>query len=622
LPNGFYDYIVSGDVIAFDAETHTSTTASTSTLSWSHAASGDNRIVLVGIAWQETTGLETLDSVTYDGEPMTLISSSSLVQIYALVNPPTGSKTVLATWSGGGAKGVVAGAASFSQVDPETPFALAIAKANANTASATVTFNRTQPNSMFADFLAVNTVPASATATVGGGQTQMWNASAGSVPASTRTTGAASYAKKLTDSVTMSWSLSHSDPWELAVVELLPQGIRLYSDEDGQDCLCQPFAINAAEFQSLQEAVDALPDQGGTLLVPGGTYVLTSTLLIDKSSVTIIGAGQTTRIIPADPVHNPIDLINVSADLFRMSNLLLDGLAEEQDLEDGTSCLVFDGLGVTGRLILNCFLENVVVQGASKSGIRITDMIIFTAINCEAIFNPGDGLRIQGTEPPDGGSTMLSFTNCSMSQNGGIGANIGDVDTGNIGMNFLGCTFENNQGEGYTLADIGTAVNAVQCAKLSLYSCYFEEGPEGCEQLVFFNTSPNGVVDNCWFAGHDVPKRAVFFATSSFSRFTSNSAEGFVDEIVRFDTNCLNCVEFANRDFDSGTIPRIVVDANATVIGMSRSALSIPRVLADTDRPTGSEVKVGSMVWVMTPGGSNSKLQAWDGSAWKNIALT
>jgi hypothetical protein len=305
-----------------------------------------------------------------------------------------------------------------------------------------------------------------------------------------------------------------------------------------------------------------------------------------------------------------------------MSNLLIDGLSDEQDLEDGTCCLVFDGLGVSGRLVLHCFLENVVVQRASKAGMLIRDTIIFTAINCEAIFNPGDGVRIEGTATENGSSTMISFTNCSMSENIGIGAHIGDVNTGTVGINFLGCVFQNNQGDGYTLADIGTGVYALQSAKVSLYSSYFEEAPVGCAQYVYFETCPNSIVDNCWFQGGGVPELAVLFATSPFSRFTSNTAEGFTEAIVLFDTNCQSCVEFANRDLDSSTVPRIIVDLDATVVGMSRNAISLPRVGSDSLRPTGTEVKVGSLLWVGTPSGSNSKLQIWDGSAWKSIALT
>ena len=77
--------------------------SATDTMSWSHTTSGDNRIILVTISWQESTGLETLDSVTYDDKPMTLVCANGLVSVYALLDPPTGSNTVLATWSGSSA---------------------------------------------------------------------------------------------------------------------------------------------------------------------------------------------------------------------------------------------------------------------------------------------------------------------------------------------------------------------------------------------------------------------------------------------------------------------------------------------------------------------------------------
>jgi hypothetical protein len=547
---------------------------------------------------------------------MTLIYSNGLLQVFMLKDPPTGSKLIVATWSGSSLKAAVGGATSFNQVDSTTPYRLQAATGSNN--APTMSFIPVHSGGFVQDSLGVNTVPASTTATVGAGQTSLWDSAVGSGPSFTRTIGAGSNRRPSSATVTMSWSLSHSNAWYLAAVDLVPHWIQMFLDQEGEACPAEPFALTAADYSSLQEAVDALPDSGGTLLIPPGTYRLESTLMINKSSVTLIGAGLNSLIVPADPANNPIDLINVSAGLLRMSNLLVDGLAEAQDLEDGTSGIVFDGLGVSGRLVVHCFLENVVVQGTSKAGILLRDAIILTAINCEAISNLGDGVRIQGIET---GATTLNFTNCSMSANSGIGAHIGDVDTPTAAINFLGCIFEGNQGEGYTLSDIGTGFYALQCAKVSLYSCYFEEAPEGCAQFVFFETSQNCVVDNCWFQGGGVPDRAVRFVTSVFSRFTSNTAEGFEEEIVSFDTNCKGCIEFANRDMDSSGVPRIVIDANAGVIGMSRNSIGLPRVASDSLRPTGTEVKEGSLIWVSGPTG-NSKLQVWDGSAWKNITLT
>ena len=90
---------------------------------------------------------------------------------------------------------------------------------------------------------------------------------------------------------------------------------------------------------------------------------------------------------------------------------------------------------------------------------------------------------------------------------------------------------------------------------------------------------------------------------------------------MSFDTNCQGCIEFANRDMDS-PIPRIVIDANAGVISMSRNSLGLPRVALDANRPTGTEVKEGSLLWVQGPDVGNSKLQVWDGTVWKDITLS
>jgi hypothetical protein len=622
IPGAPYDYVISGDQLSLDTSHHNSISGANSTLSWNHTASGDDRIVLVGIAWQESLGMESLDSVTYDGEPMTSLVSNTFMEIFALLNPPTGTKTILATWSGSGTKAAIGGSVSLSNVNTVHPFAPTIHSANASSASPSVTFDTWQPNSVFFSCLGVNTVPAVATATVGASQVEQWNGAAGSGGASTRTIGAGATSRTTADSLTASWTLSVSDPWALSVVEVVAGGLRLFIDEDGEPCQLEPFALNASHFQSLQEAIDALPDTGGTVLIPAGRYLLRETLRVEKSNVTIIGAGTNTIIAPQDPTYNPIDLMRVSADLFRISNLLLDGMAPEADSE-GASCIVFDGQGVSGNLVIHCILENIIAQHAARYGMWFRDAVILTAINCEAIFNFGDGIRIQGTDTPLGSADSITFLNCSMSENGGIGASVGDEDTSVVNMCFIGCTFQNNAGTGHTLADVGIGCTVTFCPRVSFYSCYFEEPPEGAVQFLFLNGCPNAVVEGSWFEGLEVqPTQGVIFANCPAARCSSNTFENFSDYIIVFDATCHNSVEMCNRDMDVAGFARILIDDTASVVGMSRWTIGLPRVDNSAARPTGTNVKVGSLVWVTIPSGTDSNLQAWDGSAWKSIALT
>jgi hypothetical protein len=493
-----YDYIMGGNAVTVDSTTFTTLTDDVSTMSWNHTAAGTDRIVIVAIAWQESLGGESLDSVTYNTAPMTRIAVGTFVDVYYLLDPPTGSKQIVATWSGSGMKGAIGGATSFTNVDPDHPF-LAEVSASGSTSPAASSFGNL-PTALIFDALGMNTVPGVATATPASGQTALWNTNAGTAPDSTRTVGAASTPIPITDAVTMSWTLSANRSWSAIIVQLLPRGIRLYTDEPGKACDAVPFSVNAADFASLQDAVDALPDGGGVVTIPPGTYRLRESLNIDRGNIALVGAGATTILTPADPTNEPIDIVTVSASLFRMSNLQLDGASAAQDLDDGTSCLVLNGNGVSGRLLLHTILENVIFQGASRYGIWMRDVITFTAINCQSVFNHGHGMRIQGTDTDVGTSAGLHFIDCSLSQNDGLGVDIGDEappETGNVLIDFMGCAFENNQGDGTTLADVGTGVFVKVCPKVSLHSCWFESTPDGTAQFVQFAGCPNSVVDNC-----------------------------------------------------------------------------------------------------------------------------
>jgi hypothetical protein len=110
------DYVVTPPVL-IDNTTGPETLPSPSTasfLEWSHQVGAHATLLVVAVAWQEFTGEETLDSVTYDGVAMTLAASVSGLDVYYLENPTHGlPKTIRINWSGTGRKGAVAGAVSF-----------------------------------------------------------------------------------------------------------------------------------------------------------------------------------------------------------------------------------------------------------------------------------------------------------------------------------------------------------------------------------------------------------------------------------------------------------------------------------------------------------------------------
>ncbi len=100
-----------------------------SSLTISHATSGSNRLMLVGVSINNDN-LETVSSVTYAGLPLSLVGSvnhqgsggdDARVEIWARVIPPTGTHDVVITFSADLRWYGVAGVITFTGVDQTDP---------------------------------------------------------------------------------------------------------------------------------------------------------------------------------------------------------------------------------------------------------------------------------------------------------------------------------------------------------------------------------------------------------------------------------------------------------------------------------------------------------------------
>ena len=188
---------------------------------------GNDRLLLVGVS--TFTANKTVVAMTYAGQPLTRIgfldggtgSNDRRVELWRLINPPTGTANVVATMSS--SSKTVVGAASFFGVDPVTPHGPFVSN-EANTNLATVTVPSAAGEVVF-DCLSVQGNAASAL--VGPGQSQLWNDF-------TRAVGGAVVGAASTEpgaaSVTMTWGLSSADYWVIGAVSLKPM-IRPYQPD-------------------------------------------------------------------------------------------------------------------------------------------------------------------------------------------------------------------------------------------------------------------------------------------------------------------------------------------------------------------------------------------------------
>jgi len=152
--------------------------------------------------------------------------------------------------------------------------------------------------------------------------------------------------------------------------------------------------IDAAHYASLQAAIDALPEQGGVVRLPPGTFEITQPLVISRSDVLLEGAGAATHIKnmntdgePALRIEHP-DGEKVKADdkLWRvmLSKFRITGNPKS-------------GAGVEAVLVNEIFIQGVTVSYHGGDGIKLDRCYEDPRVNdCLITYNKQTGLNVPG----------------------------------------------------------------------------------------------------------------------------------------------------------------------------------------------------------------------------------
>jgi hypothetical protein len=191
------------------------TTTSTST-TFAHTCNTTNGLLTVRIS----TAYRTITSVTHNGDALTLFDATDnggfLSAIYYRVSPDNGEYNIVVTLNEASSNTVIT-ATSFNQVDQSTPLATADDwyHFTGTSIGPTGTLSASHTGEIVIDVLTWDYASASATATVGDGQTQQANQH-------TEYTGHAASHETGAASNTMSWTLSSSGAWALVVASINP----------------------------------------------------------------------------------------------------------------------------------------------------------------------------------------------------------------------------------------------------------------------------------------------------------------------------------------------------------------------------------------------------------------
>ncbi len=156
------------------------------------------------------------------------------------------------------------------------------------------------------------------------------------------------------------------------------------------------LTINAAEYGSIQEALDAVPDGGALVQLPAGKFVIEEPLRLHTADTTLTGVGTATWIVNANKAGQPALLIadpecqNAKTDrqhqLWRVqvTNLRITG-------NEGS------GAGIEARQINEILLQGVTVSENGGDGILLDYCYEDPRINaCLLTYNKGTGLNLQG----------------------------------------------------------------------------------------------------------------------------------------------------------------------------------------------------------------------------------
>jgi hypothetical protein len=152
-------------------------------------------------------------------------------------------------------------------------------------------------------------------------------------------------------------------------------------------------AIEAGAYSSLQDAIDALSEEGGIVKIPPGTFEIYEPLIIHKPDVQIEGAGTATHIknmntegMPALIIQHPGKEDSRESELWRVSLLNFRITGNERS-----------GHGIEARRINEIFMHGITVSYHGGDGIQLYNCYEDPRITSSLItYNKGTGLNLIG----------------------------------------------------------------------------------------------------------------------------------------------------------------------------------------------------------------------------------
>jgi len=150
--------------------------------------------------------------------------------------------------------------------------------------------------------------------------------------------------------------------------------------------------IDATDFPTLQAALDALPEQGGMVRLPPGTFEIDEPLVLRRGDASLIGAGTATHIENVNTDGKAALILEHPDGAESKDKLWRIRLADFRITGNEQS-----GHGIEARRINEVFIQGVTVSYHGGDGIRLDHCYEDPRVSDSLItYNKGTGLNLLG----------------------------------------------------------------------------------------------------------------------------------------------------------------------------------------------------------------------------------
>ena len=279
-----------------------------------------------------------------------------------------------------------------------------------------------------------------------------------------------------------------------------------------------------AAASTIQNAVDSLPAEGGTVKLNAGVYTLSQGIHIDRSNVTFMGESGTVLRLN-DSVDQPVILVGTDAQTpvegdeiqnVRISNLEIDGNKDNQNQETDPDRSWIRNNGIDVRRTRNLWIGDLNVYNAVSGGLVVSwnSSKVFAG-NSMFHHNQFDGIALYASEDIqiadfmcyenesaglslDNNLSHVIFHDGSIKNNGDVGIFARDSED----LSFFHLVISDNGSHGCFMShqEPGTGTGV---ARLVFSACSFlDNSGDGLHLGSTTADSPDNAVVSCLFSGN------------------------------------------------------------------------------------------------------------------------